>query len=94
MACRRIVLGLENIKKLNLRFDHVICNPPFHSGRPKDIDLLRSFIFYSSRLINRKGSVWMVLVSGVYLERQLKEYFDNVKILYKDSKTSHQTKEA
>ena len=77
--------SLENIKKLTMRFDHVICNPPFHSGRPKDIGLLRSFIFYSSKLINCQGSVWMVFVSGVYLERQLKEYFDNVKILYKDS---------
>ena len=77
--------SLENIKKFNLHFDHVICNPPFHSGRPKDIGLLRSFIFHSSRLINRKGSVWMVFVSGVYLERQLKEYFDVIKILYKDS---------
>ena len=77
--------SLENIKKFNLHFDHVICNPPFHSGRPKDIGLLRSFIFHSSRLINRQGSVWMVFVSGVYLESQLKEYFDDVKILYKDS---------
>ena len=77
--------SLENIKNLNPRFDHVICNPPFHSGRPKDIGLLRSFIFQSSRLINRQGCVWMVFVSGVYLENHLKEYFDNVKILYKDS---------
>ncbi len=75
---------VENIKNVTLRFNHVICNPPFHSGQPKDIGLLRSFIFYSSRLINRKGSVWMVFVSGVYLESELKEYFDNVKILYKD----------
>ena len=77
--------SLENIKKFKPHFDHVICNPPFHSGRPKDIGLLRSFIFHSSRLINRQGSVWMVFVSGVYLESQLKEYFDDVKILYKDS---------
>ena len=77
--------SLENIKKMKLRFDHIICNPPFHSGRPKDIGLLRSFIFHSSRLINHQGCVWMVFVSGVYLENHLKEYFDNVKILYKDS---------
>ena len=77
--------SLDNLKNLTLRFDHVICNPPFHSGRPKDIGLLRSFIFHCSRLINRQGSVWMVFVSGVYLERYLKEYFHDVKILYKDS---------
>ena len=77
--------SLENIRNLKLRFNHVICNPPFHSGHPRDIGLLRSFIWYSSMLINRQGSVWMVFVSGVYLESELKEYFDSVKILYKDS---------
>ena len=77
--------SVEDLKNLKLRFNHVICNPPFHSGHPKDIDLLRSFIFQSSRLINRQGNVWMVLVSGVYSESELKESFDNVKVLYKDS---------
>ena len=77
--------SLENIRNLRLRFDHVICNPPFHSGRPKDMALLRSFIFYSSRLINEQGSVWMVFVSGVYSKSELQEYFDNIKILYKDN---------
>ena len=78
-------VSLKNIRNLNLRFNHVICNPPFHSGHPKDIDLLRSFVWHSSRLVNRQGSVWMVFVSGVYLESELKEYFDSVKIFYKDN---------
>ena len=77
--------SLYNIKNLKARFNHVICNPPFHSGRPKDMGLLRSFIFYSSRLITHQGSVWMVFVSGVYLENELRNYFDNIKILYKDN---------
>ena len=77
--------SIENVRNLRRRFNHVICNPPFHSGRQKDIELLKSFIFYSSRLINPRGSVWMVFVSGVYLESELKEYFDNVKIFYKDN---------
>ncbi len=77
--------SLKDIKKLKSRFNHVICNPPFHSGRPKDMALLRSFIFYSSRLINEQGSVWMVFVSGVYLKSELQKYFDNIKILYKDT---------
>ena len=77
--------SVEDLKNLKLRFNHVICNPPFHSGHPKDIGLLRSFIFQSSRLINRQGNVWMVFVSGVYSESELKESFDNVKVLYKDS---------
>ncbi len=76
---------LEDIKNLKPRFNHVICNPPFHSGISKDIDLLRSFIFYSSKLIKPQGSVWMVFVSGVYLENELQEYFDIIKILYKDN---------
>ena len=76
--------SIENIRNLRLRFNHVICNPPFHSGRQKDIELLKSFIFYSSRLINPRGSVWMVFASGVYFENELKEHFDNIKLLYKD----------
>ena len=43
--------SLDNIKNLKPRFNHVICNPPFHSGRYKDLSLLKSFIFHSSRLI-------------------------------------------
>ena len=78
-------VSLKNIRNLNLRFNHVICNPPFHSGHQKDIGLLRSFVWHSSRLVNRQGSVWMVFVSGVYLESELKEYFDSVEIFYKDN---------
>ena len=29
--------SIKNIKNLKARFNHVICNPPFHSGRPKDM---------------------------------------------------------
>ena len=76
--------SLENTAYLKRRFNHVICNPPFHSGRTKDLSLLKSFIFHGSRLINAQGCVWMVFVSGVYLENELQEYFENVKILYKD----------
>ena len=35
--------------------------------------------------IKDQGSVWMVFVSGVYLENELQDYFDNIKILYKDN---------
>ncbi len=76
---------LDNIKNLKACFNHVICNPPFHSGRPRDISLLKSFIFRSSRLIKQQGSVWMVFVCGVFLENELRNYFDNIKILYKDN---------
>ena len=77
--------SLENITNLKRRFNHIICNPPFHSGRYKDLNLLKSFIFHSSRLINAQGCVWMVFVSGLYLENELKEYFENIKILYRDN---------
>ena len=77
--------SLENITNLKRRFNHIICNPPFHSGRYKDLSLLKSFIFHSSRLINAQGCVWMVFVSGLYLENELKVYFENIKILYRDN---------
>ena len=76
--------SLENITFLKRRFNHVICNPPFHSGRSRDLSLLKSFIFHGSMLINAQGCVWMVFVSGVYLENELHDYFENIKILYKD----------
>ena len=77
--------SLDDIKNLKARFNHVICNPPFHSGRLKDMDLIRSFIFHSTRLITDHGSVWMVFVSGVYSENKLRNYFDKIKIVYKDN---------
>ena len=76
--------SLENFKNVTPSFNHIICNPPFHSGYQKDINLLKSFIFYSSRLIKHSGSVWMVFVSGLSLENDFKEHFGDIKILYRD----------
>ena len=76
--------SLENLRNVTPSFNHIICNPPFHSGNLKDINLLKSFIFYSSRLIKHSGSVWMVFVSGLSLEHNFKEHFGDIKILYRD----------
>lgn len=76
--------SLKDLGGLGPRFNHIICNPPFHIGNTKNLDLLKSFVYHSSQLITPKGAVWMVFVSGVYFENDLKKYFNYVKSLHKD----------
>jgi 16S rRNA (guanine1207-N2)-methyltransferase len=59
-------------------FDHIVTNPPFHTGRAADADLGRAFITAASRLLARRGAVWLVANRHLPYEQHLSETFKEV----------------
>lgn len=59
-------------------FDHIVCNPPFHTSRAADPALGRAFIMAASRLLAPKGIVWLVANRHLPYETTLKEWFSEV----------------
>ncbi len=41
-------------------YDHIITNPPFHSGQAKDLDLGRAFLTTAARSMKRGGTLHLV----------------------------------
>ncbi|MGR3291642.1 MAG: class I SAM-dependent methyltransferase [Paracoccaceae bacterium] len=59
-------------------FDVIITNPPFHTGRVADHDLGRNFISAASRLLSRRGVVWLVANRHLPYEQHLSAAFKEV----------------
>ena len=59
-------------------FDHIVCNPPFHTGRAADPDLGRRFIQAAARLIARHGILWLVANRHLPYEQNLLAAFHEV----------------
>lgn len=59
-------------------FDHVVCNPPFHTSRAADPALGRAFIQAAARLLNARGTVWVVANRHLPYETTLREWFSEV----------------
>ncbi len=58
--------------------DHVVSNPPFHSGRAGDPGLGRAFIAASARMLAPSGSFWMVANRHLPYEAELGADFAEV----------------
>jgi 16S rRNA (guanine1207-N2)-methyltransferase len=63
----------------SLLFDHIIMNPPFHTGKKTDISLGRGFLSMASAHLRKNGA--LSLVANVHLpyEEILETSFRNVK---------------
>jgi len=55
--------------------DHVIMNPPFHSGRKAEPDLGQAFIQAAARLLRPGGGLWLVANRHLPYEATLKAHF-------------------
>lgn len=55
--------------------DHVICNPPFHTGRAATPDLGTAFIDAAARMLTPKGSLWLVANRHLPYETHLRTRF-------------------
>ena len=55
--------------------DHVIANPPFHTGRKDAPDLGRAFIANAARILAPRGTLWMVANRHLPYERVLTDSF-------------------
>ncbi len=60
------------------RFDAVVTNPPFHSGRAADPALGRAFITGAARLLAPSGSLWLVANRHLPYEAHLAACFARV----------------
>ena len=77
-------LNIEVLKKFKTKYDHIICNPPFHKGPHKKIDLLQSFINCSAQILKKNGSAWMVFISDIGVENYIENAFGNFKLIERD----------
>ncbi len=65
-------------------FDHVICNPPFHTSRAADPAVGAAFIAAAARILTRNGTLWLVANRHLPYERALGERFDEIRPLGED----------
>jgi 16S rRNA (guanine1207-N2)-methyltransferase len=42
------------------KYDHIITNPPFHSGQAKDVDLGKAFLTVAAASLKRGGTLYLV----------------------------------
>jgi 16S rRNA (guanine1207-N2)-methyltransferase len=61
--------------------DHVMTNPPFHTGRRADPSLGQGFIKAAARLLRPKGRLWLVANRHLPYERTLDDAFGEVTVL-------------
>lgn len=61
--------------------DHVVTNPPFHTGRAADPSLGQGFIRTAARILQRNGSLWLVANRQLPYESTLNDAFREVHLL-------------
>ncbi len=61
--------------------DHVVTNPPFHTGRTAEPALGQSFIRAAASMLARHGQLWLVANRHLPYEATLKEAFREVRLL-------------
>ncbi|MEM1431013.1 MAG: methyltransferase [Pseudomonadota bacterium] len=62
-------------------FDHVVTNPPFHSGRAATPALGAAFIATAAQLLAPRGTLWLVANRHLPYEAALTEHFNDVRPL-------------
>ncbi len=63
------------------RYDHVVCNPPFHQSRAADPDLGRAFVKSAAGALKPRGNLWLVANRQLPYEAVLSECFSRVEVL-------------
>ncbi len=59
-------------------FDHVVTNPPFHTGREADTALGQAFVAAAARLLRPRGTLWLVANRHLPYEASLQAAFVEV----------------
>ena len=65
-----VCAGLPKIK-----FDAIVCNPPFHSGKQVNVTLGEKFIVAAAGALKKEGQLYMVANSTLPYERTLQKHF-------------------
>lgn len=61
--------------------DHVVSNPPFHTGRKADASLGQAFIRQAAAILKPKGALWLVANRHLPYETVLKDAFAETRVL-------------
>lgn len=69
-----------NIGKL----DWILCNPPFHVEKLESSNLGKSFIRNAHSMLKARGTLWVVANQQLPYERELNQYFSNIKKIAED----------
>lgn len=64
------------------RYDHIVCNPPFHGNDGRErIDLGQAFLQVAARSLRPGGSLWLVANRHLPYEATLAGHFQQVRII-------------
>jgi len=68
----------DGLSKVSGKYDHIVSNPPFHTGLSTDYDISEQFIIKSKLHLSSKGSITIVANSFLkyqpYLEQSYNQY--------------------
>ncbi len=75
------VLAADGLVQTLPNFDHIVSNPPFHTGLKTDLSIAEQFIRDSKAKLNQQGSLTLVANAHLPYAEWLKTTFGNVKEL-------------
>lgn len=68
------------------RFDRIISNPPFHTGRSTDYELAERLIKEAPQRLNQGGDLWIVANAFLPYRQWLAQSFDQVSVMADDGR--------
>ena len=76
----------DSIKKPEVNYDWIICNPPFHIGTAMDTYIANRMFQQSFIALQRTGQLWVVANRHLKYENQIRKIFKNAKIVLSNKK--------
>ena len=76
----------DSIKKPDINYDWIICNPPFHIGTAMDTYIANRMFQQSFIALQRTGQLWVVANRHLKYEDQIKKIFKNSTIALSNKK--------
>lgn len=80
------VLLSNGLQKLTNRVDHIVTNPPFHTGLSTDYDITETFIKDAKNVLKPKGTVTIVANSFLKYPPLLEQAFGQYQQICKNTK--------
>lgn len=75
------VLASDCLRGIQGRFDHIITNPPFHSGKNRDFGFAQALFSQGKRHLTSRGKIWVVANRQLPYEGWAQDHFEVVDIL-------------
>jgi 16S rRNA (guanine1207-N2)-methyltransferase len=66
------------------KYDHIITNPPFHTGQAKDVDLGKAFLTVAAASLKRGGTLHLVANRQLPYEAHLESLGLRLRIIAED----------